>query len=721
VTSFVDNPRARTAANVLAAALGFYWVIHRFWPAPFAILLKGAIVGGLYALIALGISLIYRAQRIISFAQADLGGVGATLAVLLIVAWGWPYLLAVPAGLVVGTAIGVFLEFTIIRRFAKAPRLILTVVTIGVMGLLSAGEGLLPLAFGLKVPPQSFNSPFNFVFHFQGVVFRGNDLLAVAVVPAMLFALAWFLNRTDFGIAVRACAERADRASLLGVPVKRVNTVVWGVAALMSTVALILRAGIVGLPIGGGIGLSLLLPTLGATALGLWERMPTIVVAAIGFGVVEQAVVWHTGSADVVDLVSFAVIVGALFLQRKGIVGRAAGVVSWTSVAEARPLPPELAKLPEVVWTKRALIALSAGVAVAVPFVVGEAKTDLAVLLIVSMIVGLSLLVLSGWTGQISLGQYAFVGVGAVASAWLSLHSGLDITLQLVVAGLIGAGIAIVVGVAALRIPGLSLAVVTFAFAKACSSFFLKHDHFGAIPHQDERVARAAIFGRIVIESERRYYFFALAVLLVCIFAVRGLRASRLGRVLVATRENERGVQAYGVNVVRVKLTAFAFAGFFAAVAGVLVLHMQQALYPGTVSPVQSLTGFTTAVFGGLGSMTGVFAGALYLNLLSWLQTSVPAQLQGVFIILGSGLGVVLVLMVFPDGVGSLVFRLRDNVLRRVADRRGIVVPSLVADVRVAAIEDEEHAADAAATAVEVLDIIALEETAETETVGARR
>src|SRR5207249_9370674 len=125
------------------------------------------------------------------------------------------------------------------------------------------------------------------------VVFHGNDLLAMAAVPVAIAGLAWFLNRTHMGVAVSACAESADRASLLGVPVKRVNMLVWAVAALLSTVALILRAGVVGLPIGTALGLSVLLRTLAAAVIGRMEKMPTIVVASLMMGIIEQAVVWH--------------------------------------------------------------------------------------------------------------------------------------------------------------------------------------------------------------------------------------------------------------------------------------------------------------------------------------------------------------------------------------------------------------------------------------------
>src|SRR4051795_7592457 len=124
---WIDDPRLRKAANLIAATLAFYWILEKLWPAPAGVVLKGMVIGGLYSLIALGLALIYRANRIINFAQADLGGVPASLAVLLIVSVGLPYVLAIATGLAAGIVLGIVVEFIVIRRFAKAPRLILTV------------------------------------------------------------------------------------------------------------------------------------------------------------------------------------------------------------------------------------------------------------------------------------------------------------------------------------------------------------------------------------------------------------------------------------------------------------------------------------------------------------------------------------------------------------------------------------------------------------------
>ena len=142
--SFVDDRRVRAGANAVAAALAFYFVLQRFWPAPMGVLIQGIVSGGLTALIAFGLALVYRSNRIINFAQGDLGGAPAALGVLLILGPGVPYVLAFPIALVAGLALGALVELIFIRRFFKAPRLILTVVTIGVSTILAGLTFALP-------------------------------------------------------------------------------------------------------------------------------------------------------------------------------------------------------------------------------------------------------------------------------------------------------------------------------------------------------------------------------------------------------------------------------------------------------------------------------------------------------------------------------------------------------------------------------------------------
>jgi branched-chain amino acid transport system permease protein len=419
------------------------------------------------------------------------------------------------------------------------------------------------------------------------------------------------------------------------------------------------------------------------------EKMPTIVGASLALGVVEQSAVWGTGRSEIVDFIVFVVILASLLIQRSGLASRAQEAASgtWTAFREVRPLPPELVRRPEVRWTRRALIVAGIALVVVLPWLLGPARTGLATFLAAYLIIALSLLVLAGWAGQISLGQFAFVGVGSATSAWMTLHWHVDLLLGILVAGVLGAAVAVAVGIPALRIRGLFLAVATLGFTFACSSYLLNRNFFHWIPDQFTDLPKLPLFGRIQVESQDRFYFLSYAILFACIFAVRAMRRSRIGRVLIATKENERGVQAYGVNVTRVKLVAFAVSGFLAAVAGVLIVHQQAAVYPDLGDPQSSIAVFVMVVIGGLGSMTGVFAGAIYLEALAWFKGSMPHALQGVFQLMGSGAGLVIILMFLPDGVGSLIYRGRDRLLRELADRRNIVVPSLFADMAVK--EDE--------------------------------
>jgi branched-chain amino acid transport system permease protein len=170
-------------------------------------------------------------------------------------------------------------------------------------------------------------------------------------------------------------------------------------------------------------------------------------------------------------------------------------------------------------------------------------------------------------------------------------------------------------------------------------------------------------------------YYLALACFALLVAAVNGIRHSRTGRVLVALRENERGVATFGVSVVRAKLTAFAISGFLASVAGALLVAQNGRFTLGLVPERDNLVVFTAAVVGGLGSVVGAVIGALFLKGGEWF-------LQDSWRLFASSVGVLLVLLLVPGGLGGALFRGRDLWLRWVARRHAIVVPSLLADVR---------------------------------------
>jgi branched-chain amino acid transport system permease protein len=701
----------RVLAYVLPLAAFIFAV--RVWPfpAPYGVILDGALGGGRIALIALGIALIYRANRVINFAQGDLGQVPATLGALLLISLGVNYFLAFTTGLVAAIVLGVLVETLIIRRFFRAPRLILTVATIGLSQVLIGAGLFLAQAFGQDFETNRLDPPFTVRFEVGSTIFNGNDVIAMVAIPIAFVALAAWLRLSNIGVAVRGSAESADRASTLGIPVKRLHTIVWTVATVLAFLGMWLRAGAVGLPIGTVLGPTFLLLALAAVVIGRMERFGVIAAAAIALGILDKAITYQPeNSAAYNDAVLFLVILGALLVTRRPSRGRVGAdqVSTWQAAREVRPIPRELKGLPEVRLTRWLLLGGVVAFLATLPLWLDESRINLAAIIVIFGIIGVSLVVLTGWAGQVSLGQMGFAGVGAAVGGWATYYMETDLALALLAGGAAGALAAIVVGYPALRRRGLTLAVSTLAFALFVSSFLLNQELFGEngepplfFPGQwlpGFRIDRLPVFGRFDIETETRFYFLCLVVLGLLLIVVRGVRRSRTGRVLIAIRENDSAARAYGINTTRTNLACFALSGFIAAVAGVLLVHQQTGLQVGAGNlylPQESLRVFSMVVIGGLGSLPGVLLGAAYI----WgTQYFLPGQ----WAFLATGAGLLLILMILPGGLGAVLYDTRDWLLRQIAKRRRLVVPSLVADVRVEEpvpeplLEEAEEAAERA-------------------------
>ncbi len=669
----------RVLSWVIPIAIVAFAVTVYPYPAPLGIVLNGALVGGRIALIALGIALVYRSNRVINFAAADLGVAPATLMVILVLGFSWNYWLGAAIGLIGAMVLGGVTEMLIIRRFRLAPRLILTVATIGL------SQTLLFVAFGipgwlggdvLSGLGQRLSPPFTINWSFGGTIFNSNDIVTLIAVPACLIALTLFLTRTHTGTAVRAAAERSDRAAMLGIPVGRVQTIVWIIASTLAFIAIFLRAGSVGLPIGQALGPAFLIQAIGAAVIGSFERFPTIAVASVAIGILDQSNTFQSGNRPAFnDVALFLIVLMALLFAKRASSTRAGDVSTWRAVGEVRRIPPELARLPEVRYAGWGAGIVVVGFLVSLPAYLSESKVGLAAVIAIFSIVALSLVVLTGWAGQVSLGQVAFMGIGGAVGGALTANEGWDLSLAILVAGLIGAAVAVVIGYPAIRRRGLTLAVITLAFALVTQTFILNREFFGDwLP--ESRIERPDLFGIIDIRSETRFYYFTLVVLGLMMLAARGIRNSRTGRALIAIRENENAARSYGVDAVRTTVTAFAISGFMAAVAGVLFVHLQNGLGTAPFDPRESLTAFSTVVIGGMGSLPGAVLGAVYIR---GAQYFLPGNWQ----LIASGLGVLVVLWILPGGLAAAIARVRDAYLRWVAERRGIIVASLLADRKV--------------------------------------
>jgi branched-chain amino acid transport system permease protein len=531
---------------------------------------------------------------------------------------------------------------------------------------------LIPRWWGRNLASERIVPPVGWKLTVGHVILNANHLIALIVAPLMMAGVAWFLARSRYGVAIRASAERGDRAAMLGIPVGRLNTLVWAIAAAMSFVALFLRSGIIGVPLGYAAGLPALLQSLAALVIARLERLPTVAVAAIALGLLESGVQFNSDTPAVAYPIMAAVMFVVLLVQRTSQSRRDNDAVStWRGADEVRPLTIAERRHPKVRAVRWALTTMMLAAVIGAPLVLRVDYVIKASAIFAFAIIGLSLVVLTGWAGQISLGQMAIVGIGAAVSATCTSRWHVDLTLGLMIGGCAGGVVAFAVGVPALRLRGLYLAVTTFALGLATEQWLLSDRFFGWFPKAESRFERPPLFGQIRIDSPTRYYMYSLVVLVLAYLATRGIRRSRTGRVIIAVRENERAAQSYSIPAVRAKLTAFVVSGVLAGVGGALFAHLEQSFSVSSYSTGESFSVFTSAVIGGLGSLGGAVLGAVYLRGIRWVITSQEWQL------LSTGGGVLLVLLILPSGLGGLWITLRDVVVRLlVRESPGIEVPA---------------------------------------------
>jgi branched-chain amino acid transport system permease protein len=711
------EPKRRAVATIAAIAIALA-VLYRLpgigpWisdKAPFAVVVIGLVLGTVTALLAMGLILIYRTNRFINFAYGSMGSLAGVLAVGMHLRHGWSFWVALPIGVIGGALVGGLTEVLVIRRFANASRLILTVASIGLAQVLGGFELLGSKAIDFVSLTGGFNIPLDISVDLGAKTLTGDEMLIIAVVPFVIAFIAWFLLRTDAGVAVRAAAENADRALLYGIPIKRLSTIVWIIAGSLSALTFIMKSPFTGIAPGAASqGPTVLLPALAAAVVARMESLPAAFIAGVSLGVVEQLVRWnYSDTPSMVNVVFLAIILGALLLQKNKLSRAHEGGGTWSATGIIKPIPRELRRLPEVRIGKAVLLTLIGLAFVFVPMGWGPSRQLLAAVAMVWGMTAVSLVVLTGWGGHISLGQFAIVGVGGLVAGNLLVDHNTDLFITLLACGIAGGLVAMLVGLPALRIKGLFLAVTTMALAIALDSYVLNFNNFpDLIPTS---IDRPVLWDRYRLEDEYAMYALCLAFLGLSILVASGVRKTRSGRVLIAIRDNQRAAESAAVPAVTTKLSAFLLAGVIAGVAGGLHVQILHSLNPGTYNPAMSLDIFSTAVIGGLGSVGGALIGVLLFRYLETITALGDLRL------LLTGTGLLVVLYALPGGLGQLVFSIRDRILRRVADRRGILVPSLVADKRVTSAEDAEDVS-MLATAMHVEEVEELESADRTEEV----
>ena len=617
---------------------------------PSGVLVLGAITGLTYGLLAVGLVLVFRANRIVNFAHGEIGAFAAAIFGLAVTRWNIPYWVAFPVALGLGAAIGGASEVVIVRRLRNTPAVMSVVATLGLAQLLSIFALVVnPSASATKLFPSP---PFLPQFYVGALRVTRAYMAVVILAPILVIGLAWFLARTHTGRSMRAAAANPDAARLAGVSAGRMSTLAWAIAGVVAAFTAILVLPTQGFVSAQFLGPGLLLRALAAAVIARMESLPVALGAGVGVGLIEQIVLWNEPQGGMADAVLLGVILVALLAQRR-LRGRSETRGSWVAVRPWPPLSACLRRVPAI----RNLGWITAGVATVAALLVpvlatNEMSTRTSVVLALAL-VGLSVGVITGLAGQLSLGQFALAGVGATVGAIVADHAG-HIS-GLLAGGLVAAAVSVAVGLPALRIQGLLLAVSTLGFALVAQSWLLQQSWMLG---DGRRPGRPSIAG-YDLDTGKRYVLFALVVFLAGLWLVRNVWVSGAGRRLRAVRDDEVAARAFTVPVMRVKLQAFAFAGFLAGVGGAVYGFSLAQISPSSFPVGLSFDAAAMAVIGGLGLLAGPAIGALYI---AGLPRYLPLDNAG---LAATALGWLLLVLYVPGGIAQLIRPIRSRLIAR--------------------------------------------------------
>jgi ABC-type branched-subunit amino acid transport system ATPase component/ABC-type branched-subunit amino acid transport system permease subunit len=620
-------------------------------------LVIGLFTGLTYGLLAVGLVLVYRSSRFVNFAHGSVGAFGASMLALFVADWGLPYWVSFVVALLVAAALSGAIEVVVVRRLEGRPSLIGMIATLGlsqlilVMSLLINSDGVSGFTF-----PKPTGLP---TFEIQSLPIGTPYVAMLVLAPVLLGCLGWFLRHHRMGVAIRAAADDPDTARLEGIPARWMATLAWaiagGIAAFSAVLVTPTTAG-AGME---GLGPDLLLKGLAGAVIARMSSIPIAIAASLGIGVIEQLLLSNPDTRDLVTVVIALIIVVALLRQPQlGRSGQDKG--RWRRVV-LPPLPEAYRAVWSIRWLPRVSVLLGIVVSVGLAYVVSNDTASVLTLVAGYTLVGLSVGLLTGLSGQLSLGQFAYAGIAAAASVHVAASS--NSFLFGMLCGVIAAALAsALVGIPAMKLKGLALAVSTLAFALATSSWLLRQDMFLG----DGLSPAKPTWWDYPLEYAVDYYLFALVMLCIGLWVTNNLRHGGFGRMVQALRDNEHAARAFTVpNRLRL-IQLYAVSGALAGLGGIVIGHGQSQLTVNSFPADASIDVVAVTVIGGLTVTLGPLIGAL-------LIVGLPA-LTGMGTVGQAALAIawLLVVIFLPDGLGGVLVRGRDQLYDWLARRHGI-------------------------------------------------
>lgn len=650
----------------------------------------GLVTGAVYALLAMGLVLIYKATRIPNFAY---GGMATFLAFFHYdIVRGRTYGLhfnalflhvnahptvhlsfwaAVPVTLAMAALLGYAIERFIIRPFARMSTVTLTVVTLGLGLLLSSITQQLFGANDLIVSNTNAIFSRNPAFSIAGVNVSYERVGVIAIVAVFAFATFAFFRFTSTGLAIRASATDPDVASLLGVSSQRLAVVSWVGGSMAAGIAGVALASLV---VSSNPNLLTLLSIKGfaAAIVGGMVSFPIAAFAGFAIGVVEELARHYLLAENAKlfqgapEILTLGAVIITLAARPKWIFrglrdDEDSGLLSRTGATDskfARMIDPVEAyrTFQAAVATDGIIGRFGKVVGIGVPVVLGVFALVFPALplpsfwtlpanfALIYLLIVLSFVVLVGWLGQISVAQGAFLAVGGAGVAICANSLNLPFPLPLIGGVLLSIPVSILVGLPALRLRGLHLAVATLAFGLAAERAILP---------------RFAIANRVTLphslDSDAARYYLILGLTALAFVVAWRISVSRVGRSFYAIRDSETVAAAYGIRPVRVKLTGFVVSGAFSALAGGLLTYQLGGVNSQYGSVFFSITWLTYAVVAGIGSLGGPVIAALLFGLYPELtKGAVKASSISFIPQIIAGALLLVIMMINPGGLASM-------------------------------------------------------------------
>ncbi|MBV9933707.1 MAG: ABC transporter permease [Actinobacteria bacterium] len=603
-------------------------LFNALWP----LAVIGLFNGSIYSLAAMGVVLTYKTSGIFNFAYGGVAMFCGFTFWKLRDAWGLPQWISLPLILLVVAPLLALVSERLFRSVTTLSAEIQIVIALGALAFLQA---IVPLIYGKQdrfLSPIFSTATFSVTSHLR---VSYNQLFTLLLAGALSIGLWALLRHTRFGTATQAVVDNRDLAEMIGVSADTVSRVAWLVSSVFAALVGILLSSTSRLDT-----YTLVLVVIFAFApavLGRLVSLPLAFGGAIFLGVF-QSVLTHWGSsgtladfeASVPYLALFALL---LFYGRRLKEVRSSYQPLASSAGASRHSPRRIAT------TGGLLLA----VAIVIPAITNDSLLSNITAGTVLATIALTLVVLTGWSGQISLAQFSFVGIGAFAVGNLAGPHGGGFLSAAILGAIIAIPVGLIIGLPSLRLSGLYLALATMAFALTVDTLvYPKRWISGGTTGLS--VPRPKLFG-FSFASTERFYYLTVAVFVLFAFGAILIRQGPIGRRLQMMRDAPMAAATFGVNLTLTKLAVFAASGAGAAFAGALYGAQRQSISPMDFSFGASLALLLLVVLGGRALVGGALvAGVIYTFQIVPSLSGIQKWLQ-----LGIAVGVIYVAQ-YPDG-----------------------------------------------------------------------